>query len=63
MEQLIEAVVSGLLGGIVTGVAAIATMRTELRWLRADLNRHEQIINTHFGVQPHEHARSTDTAA
>lgn len=38
LQPLIAAVVSGLIGGAVAGVAAVATMRVELRWHRRDID-------------------------
>lgn len=45
---IVQAVISGLIGGLIAGavggVAAVATIRVELRWLRRDVDiAHERI--------------------
>lgn len=38
IESVIQVIVSGLLGGAVAGVAAVATVRVRLEWLRRDVD-------------------------
>lgn len=42
MSALIYSVVSGLVGGAITGASAFAAIRVYLKWLRADLDSHHQ---------------------
>lgn len=42
--QIITAVVSGLIGGTITGVAAFAAIRVEIRWHRRDIDDHHRRI-------------------
>lgn len=35
-NQIVASVISGLVGGVITGVAAFAAIRVELRYLRRD---------------------------
>ncbi len=37
-EALLQAVVSGVIGGVFTGVAAWAAIKVEVRWLRRDVD-------------------------
>lgn len=38
IESVVQVIVSGLLGGAVAGVAAVATVRVRLEWLRRDVD-------------------------
>ena len=38
IEDVFQVVVSGLIGGAVAGVAAVATVRVRLEWLRRDVD-------------------------
>ena len=40
IDALIQAVVAGLVGGVITGSAAFAAIRVELRYLRRDVDDH-----------------------
>jgi hypothetical protein len=43
-SQLLSSVISGLLGGAVTGVAAISAIRIEIKYLRRDVDHaHKRI--------------------
>lgn len=44
MAQLTNAVIAGLVGGVVTGAAAFAAIRVELRWLRRDIDLAHDLI-------------------
>jgi len=39
LPQLAASIVSGLVGGIITGVAAWSAIRVEMRYLRRDIDR------------------------
>ena len=38
IETIVQVIVSGLLGGAVAGITAIATVRVKLEWLRRDVD-------------------------
>lgn len=43
-SQLLSAVISGVVGGAITGVAAVAAIRVEIKYLRRDVDRaHKRI--------------------
>jgi len=47
---IIPAVVSGLIGGVVTGAMLLAGLRVHVRWL------HAEIQNLHHRITQHERA-------
>lgn len=44
-QQAVVSVVSGLVGGLITGVAAFAAIRVEMRWMRRDIDHAHERIN------------------
>lgn len=45
VDQLIAAVISGLVGGVITGIAAWSAIKVEMRYMRRDIDHAHRRID------------------
>ncbi|MAA87916.1 MAG: hypothetical protein CME39_09710 [Haliea sp.] len=64
MNELFIAVAAGLAGGSVTGIAAVAAMKTDIGWLKLSMARVEHSAQrAHERIDLAELARARDKGA
>ncbi len=56
-SQLLASIVSGLVGGFITGVAAFSAIKVEMRYLRRDVDHAHARLDEANGIKERRRAR------
>ncbi len=56
-SQLLTSIISGLIGGFITGIAAFSAIKVELRYLRRDVDHAHERIDEVNGIKERRRAR------